>query len=280
MTSTDERPVPRPLALPPTTGDAELDALARLLATVARLRAPDGCPWDREQTVLSMAPSLVEEAFEAVEAIERGDEAATVEELGDLLMVIVLVAHIASQEGRFDLGAAARAVGDKLIRRHPHVFGDVVVDGAAHAILNWEKIKAAERRSMAGDASALAGVPVALPALQRAQRLAAKAIAAGFRWADARGALAKLEEEVRELREALESEPPDAEHVRSELGDVLIAAAFLGTYLDVDAERATRDALRRFEARFRSMEEALGERLREAPLAELLAAWRVAKASV
>ena len=285
----------RPLDEPSPTGDARLDALARLIAIVDRLREPGGCPWDREQTVASMAPSLVEEAHEAVEAIDRAEAAArgvdgegrpggeradegTVEELGDLLMVVVLIARIASEERRFDLAAVARAVGEKLIRRHPHVFGDVEVDGSEVAIRNWERIKQAERREKRGDASALAGVPAALPALQRAERIASKAISAGFRWSDERGALAKLVEEVEELRAQMEAPEPDRERLEEELGDVCLAAAFLGRYLGLDPEKATRAALRRFDARFRIVERALGERLRSAPLEELVAAWRAAKA--
>ncbi|MCZ6596522.1 MAG: nucleoside triphosphate pyrophosphohydrolase [Planctomycetota bacterium] len=272
----------RPFETPPPTGDERVDALARLVAIVDRLRAPDGCPWDREQTVDSMAPSLVEEAHELVEAIESGTDEGTVEEAGDLLMVVVLICRIAQDEGRFDLADAVGAVGDKLIRRHPHVFGgvDVALDakGAAHAIANWERIKSEERRSKNADASALAGVPKALPALQRVQRIGAKAIAAGFRWADAEGALKKLEEEVAELREAFDA--GDEDRVAAELGDVLLAGAFLGTYLEIDPERVTRESLRRFESRFREMEGILGDRLRDAPLAELIEAWRRAKARV
>ena len=273
-------PRPRPLDEPPPSGDPRLDALARLLAIVDRLREPGGCPWDREQTVASMAPSLIEEAFEAVEAIDRTDDESVVEELGDLVMVVTLISRIASEAERFDVGAVARAVADKLIRRHPHVFGDVVVDGSEVAFRNWERIKRAERAAKQGDASALAGVPVALPALQRSDRIAAKAISAGFRWSDEAGAFAKLVEEVEELREQLQAPEPDRERVESELGDVLLAAAFLGSYLKLDPEKAARASLRRFEARFRCMERALGERMGAAPLDELLAAWRAAKAEV
>ncbi len=283
---TAPQPVPRPLEPVRATGDERLDALARLLAIVDRLRAPDGCPWDREQTVASLAPSLVEEAFEAVESIDLGLDAETAAELGDLLMVIALIARVASEERRFDLATVARAVAEKLVRRHPHVFGDVQVDSSAHAIANWEKIKAAERVSERKDSSALAGVPTALPALQRASRIAAKAISAGFRWQDARGALAKLGEADGELAELVEpdsagSAPGAADRARleEELGDVLLSAAFLGHYLELDPERAARSALRRFEARFRAMETKVGERLRSAPLEELLAAWRDAKAA-
>src|SRR5262245_50700099 len=172
---------PRPLEEPRKTGDPRLDALARVLAIVDRLRADDGCPWDREQTVASMAPSLVEEAHEAVESIDAGHERETAAELGDLFMVIALIGKIAEQEGRYDLGMIGNAVAEKLSRRHPHVVGEVQVDSSKQALANWEKIKEAERRQEQKDASALAGVPVALPALQRASRVAAKAISAGFK---------------------------------------------------------------------------------------------------
>ncbi|MEM7310967.1 MAG: nucleoside triphosphate pyrophosphohydrolase [Planctomycetota bacterium] len=273
-----ETPAPRPLEPTHESGEPRLDALARLLAIVDRLRAPDGCPWDREQTVASMAPSLIEEAHELVEAIETESEAGTVEEAGDLLMVVFLICRIAEDEGRFDVSRAARAVGDKLIRRHPHVFGDAEVDGSEHVIANWERIKAEERAEKKEDASALAGVPGAMPALQRAHRVGAKAIAAGFRWEGPEGALAKVEEELGELREAFAA--GDREAIEAELGDLLMAASFLGNYLKVDPESATRASLRRFEARFRSMEARLGDRVREATLAEWMDAWRAAKAEL
>ena len=268
---------PRPLAEPAPTGDARLDALAKLLAIVDRLREPDGCPWDREQTVASMGSSLTEEAFEALEAIDHADDAGTAEELGDLLMVIALIARIAGEAGRFDIATIAETVSEKLVRRHPHVFGDAQVDGTEVVLQNWERIKKAEREDKAEDASALAGVPVALPALQRADRIGAKAIAAGFRWSDTGGALAKLTEEVGELTAELEAEEPDRARLESELGDVLVAAAFLGRYLKIDPEAAARDAVRRFERRFRSMETEIPGSLAERPLDELVAAWQRAK---
>jgi len=269
---------PRPLDEPRKTGDTRLDALARVLAIVDRLRASDGCPWDREQTVASMAPSLVEEAHEAVEAIDRKDDGETAAELGDLFMVIALIAKIAEQErGRFDLARIADAVAEKLVRRHPHVFGEVRVDSSTQALANWEKIKEGERRAEQKDASALAGVPVALPALQRASRVSAKAISAGFKWDDVEGALAKVREEVRELEQAFLERERSPERVEQELGDVLLAAAFLGQYLGLDPEKAAREALRRFEQRFRSMEAELGERLRSSTLPEMMAAWEKAK---
>ena len=274
----EETAAPRPLEATPETGDARLDAVARLLAIVDRLRAPDGCPWDREQTVASMASSLTEEAFEAVEAIDGGDDAGTREELGDVLMVVALIARIAEQGERFGLAQVADTVSDKLIRRHPHVFGDAKVEGTDGVLANWERIKQEERKSKETDASALAGVPVALPALQRADRLGGKAISAGFRWSDAAGALAKLREEVDELQAELDVEQPDAERLEHELGDVLLAGALLGRYLKIDPEAATRAAVRRFEERFRAMERAVDGPLAERSLEELVAAWQRAKA--
>lgn len=278
-------PGPRPLEEPRPTGDPRLDALARVLAIVDRLRAPDGCPWDREQTVASLAPSLIEEAHEAVEAIDAGPAPGGADsadrhaagELGDLFMVIALIAKVAEQEQRFDLATVANAVAEKLVRRHPHVFGEAQADSSSEVLANWEKIKAGERQAEQQDASALAGVPVALPALQRAARIAAKSVAAGFKWDDESGALAKLREEVAEFEQAYAARSRDPKRVEEELGDVLLAAAFLGHYLGLDPEKAARASLRRFEQRFRAMEGEVGERLRSAPLDELLAAWERAK---
>ena len=269
----------RPFEPPPPTGEPRADALRNLVAIVDRLRDPEaGCPWDLAQTVESLAPSAIEEAHELVEAVEAGRADNVIEEAGDLLMVVVLLARIAEQGGRFDLARAAGAVCDKLVRRHPHVFGDADATSADGAIRNWEAIKKAERLAKHGDASAVAGVPAALPALQRTDRIGQKAIAAGFRWQDASGALAKLEEEVRELREAVENAGGEGDaRVEEELGDVLLAGALVGTYLSIDPERATRSALRRFEQRFRRVEAELGERLRDATLDELVAAWGRAK---
>lgn len=279
---------PRPLDVPEPIGEPRADALRRLVAVVDRLRDPDGCPWDRKQTLETVVPHLIEEAHELVEAVEARDDAHAAEEAGDVLMGIVLLARIAEQEGRFDLAAVAGGVADKLVRRHSHVFGDVVAGDAAAAVANWEAVKRAEREGKSEDASALAGVPVALPALQRAARLAAKARAAGFRWSDAAGAMAKVHEEVGELREACdeaEALAPGApelagaarERIEHELGDLLIAAAFLGNYLGLDPERAARAALRRFEARFRALEARVGGPLADQPLEALLAHWRAIK---
>ena len=280
---------PRPFEVPEPTGEARADAVRKLLAIVDRLRDPlDGCPWDREQTLETVAPHLVEEAHELVEAVEVRDDTHAVEEAGDLLMGIALLARIAEQEGRFDLAAVAEAVSAKLVRRHPHVFGEKRAGSAEQALANWEAIKRSERAEAKTDSSALAGVPAALPALQRARRAAQKAISAGFRWSSVQEALAKLREELSELEREIEGgglagearARPGADlaaRLEHELGDVLLSGAFLGVYLGLDPERAAREALRRFERRFRAMEGELPGPLAERTPDELLAAWRRAK---
>lgn len=286
----EPKSAPRPLEVPAPIGEPRADALRQLVAIVDRLRAPDGCPWDREQTLASTVPHLIEEVHELAEAVETGDFPHAVEEAGDVLMGLVLLARIAEQDGRFDLATVALGVSEKLVRRHPHVFGDVPAGSAEEALRNWDAIKRQERADKAEDTSALAGVPVALPALQRAQRLGSKALSAGFRWSDVRGALAKLREEVDELSAEIEradldgardAKPSADERARleHELGDVLMAGAFLGNYLKLDPERATRAALRRFDTRFRAMEAALGRPFSECTLTEMMAAWQRAKES-
>lgn len=262
--------------------DARLAAVRRMLEIVDRLRDPGGCPWDREQTVESMAPYAVEEAHELREAIESGDPRAMAEEAGDCLMSVSMIARIASEHGTFDLARACEAVSDKLVRRHPHVFADGDAETAGEVLETWEEIKKAERAGRAEDASALAGVPRTLPALQRAGRVSEKAVAAGFAWEDAAGALAKLGEEVAELEGALgvSSEPLTGdrkERVEHELGDVLIAGAFLAQYLGLDPERLCGRALDRFETRFRHMESECGGDLSGRSLDELMRAWSQAK---
>jgi ATP diphosphatase len=242
-----------------------------------------------------MATFELEEGFELVEAIENDDDAGTVEELGDVLMVLVLIARIATEEGRFDIEGAAQAVTQKLIRRHPHVFGEARAEDSDEALKNWEAIKKEERREREEDASALAGLPLALPALLRAARTSSKARSAGFRWKSPAGALEKLSEELAELHEALEGadlegagpgesriqlDPGTLARASEELGDLLLSAAILGDYLRIDPEAACRGALRRFEARFRHMETSLGGDLHGPSLEELLAAWQEAKSGL
>jgi nucleoside triphosphate diphosphatase len=270
---------PHPSETPAAADDPRVLAFARLLGVVDRLRGENGCPWDKKQTVASMAKYLVEESYEALEAVERKTDADVAEECGDLLMVIALVARIAQEGQRFDMATVGHGVSDKLVRRHPHVFGEVVAQDAETVLANWEAIKKEERAGKQEDASALAGVPLALPALQRAARISSKAVSAGFKWDDAAGAVAKLDEEQRELAQALEQSGTKKDaRVEHELGDVLLAGAFLASYLDLDPEALCRKALTRFESRFRAMEGDLPGPMKEQALPVLMAAWERAKA--
>ena len=254
-------------------------AIARLLSIMDRLRDPGGCPWDREQTLRTLTPYLLEEAHEVIEAIESGDTAHHREELGDLLFQVVFQARIAREEGKFDFADVCDAISEKLTRRHPHVFGDVSVSGSGEVVKNWERIKADERKQK-GQAprSAIGGVPVALPALVRAERLTEKAGAVGFDWPDARSVLAKVREELSELEMEIDAGAP--ERIEQELGDLLFALANLGRWLRVHPEEALRGTLRRFESRFQHIEEELrrrGKSPRESNLAEMDALWNEAK---
>lgn len=264
--------------MPPPMSEPE-KALRRLLDIMDRLRDPGGCPWDREQTLRTLTPYLLEEAHEVIEAIETGDVAHHREELGDLLFQIVFQARIAREEGKFDFAEVCDGIAAKLTRRHPHVFADVEVSGSREVIRNWERIKADERKEK-GQAprSAIGGVPVSLPALVRAERLTEKAGAVGFDWPDARSVLAKVREELEELTEAMDGGAP--ERIESELGDLLFAVANLGRWVKAHPEEALRGALRRFESRFHHIEERLLERGRspgQSTLAEMDALWNEAK---
>ena len=256
-------------------------ALSRLLAIMDRLRDPGGCPWDREQTLRTLTPYLLEEAHEVIEAIESDDAAHHREELGDLLFQIVFQARIAREQGKFDFADVCDAISDKLTRRHPHVFAEVTVSGSGEVVKNWERIKAEERKEKGQAArSAIGGVPLALPALVRAERLTEKAAAVGFDWPDAAGVLAKVREELAELEREL-SGGGTRERVESELGDLLFALANLGRFVKVHPEEALRGTLRRFERRFHHVEERLLQQGRtpgESSLAEMDGLWNEAKA--
>src|SRR5438093_8901666 len=195
------------------------ETFTRLVDLMARLRAPGGCPWDREQTPASLRPYLLEEVYEVLEAIDAGDPAHLRDELGDLLLQIVFQSQLATEAGRFTVADVARAIADKLVRRHPHVFGDVQVRDADEVMRNWRRLKAAEREAK-GETGALAGVPRALPALVRAEQLGEKAGHVGLDWPDATGVLDKVREELAELEAAIAAgERPAIEH---ELGDLLL----------------------------------------------------------
>ena len=247
--------------------DETLENLARLIDIMARLRAPGGCPWDREQTWDSLRPYLVEEAYEVLEAIERADVAALRDELGDVLLQVVFHAEIAAEGGHFRLADVARAIADKLIRRHPHVFADVRVRDADEVVRNWRRIKAEERRAAGGDADEglLASVPSALPALARAQQMSEKLSQAGLDWPDLDGVLAKLDEERRELAEAIVG--GDRAAAARELGDLLLTMTSVARHLDVQAEMALRDATSRLARRVAHVEAAARAAAR--PLADL-----------
>jgi len=257
----------------------------RLLAVMAQLRDPDsGCPWDVEQTFATIAPYTIEEAYEVADAIERGDYGDLKDELGDLLLQVVFHARMAEESGHFDFDGIATAIAEKMIRRHPHVFGDERVDGAAAQTRAWEEQKAAERAArQAGSASAPAGVldglPLALPALLRAYKLQKRAARVGFDWPTAAPVHDKLHEELAELEHAADA--GDAHAVAEEIGDLLFACANLSRHYGVDPEAALRAANAKFERRFRAMEDAAGENgedLAAAGLERLEAMWQAAKA--
>lgn len=256
-------------------------AFDRLVTIMARLRAPDGCPWDREQTLETLRKYVVEETYEVLEAIEQGDPKAHCEELGDLLLQVVFQARIREEEGAFAAADVANAISDKLERRHPHVFGDrsVIAEDAATVVQNWAAIKAQEKAAAGpGPKSALDGVPQAMPALQRAMRIGEKAAVAGFDWRAIGGVLDKLDEEAAELRAALAS--GDSAAIEGELGDYLYTIVNVCRHLNVDAEAALRQTTRRFEQRFRRLEAEIvaeGHVLKDLPDEELERRWQAAK---
>jgi len=230
------------------------DSFLRLVGIMARLRGPGGCPWDREQTPESLRPYVIEEAYEVLEAIEGGDPDALRDELGDLLLQVVFQAELAAEAGRFTIADVASTVADKLVRRHPHVFGGVEVRDADEVMRNWRRIKAEEVHARGGEHDPLASVPAALPALARAQQLGEKARQLGLDWADTAGVLAKLREEQAELEAAVAAD--DRAAAARELGDVLLTLTSLARHLHVPAEMALRDAADRFVVRARRAEAA------------------------
>jgi MazG family protein len=251
-----------------------------LRALSARLRAPDGCPWDREQTLESLKTYIIEEAYEVVDAVGAQDPGMLAGELGDLLFQIVFAAQIAEEQGWFGIDGVCRRIHAKMVYRHPHVFGDVEVSGAGEVVRNWEALKSRERKA----SGALAGVPRQLPALLKALRITEKAAAVGFDWERANDVVAKLEEEVAELAAELGPDPAarPREGVREELGDVLFVLANLARQLGIDPEAALQGANEKFARRFASMEEqarARGVELGSLSLADLDALWETVKSS-
>jgi MazG family protein len=243
--------------------------LLELIRVIHRLQAPDGCPWDREQTHQSLARHLLEEAHETLEAIDAGDAERLREELGDLLLQVVFHAEIGARDGSFDVDDVAEAVVAKLVKRHPHVFGDVQVSSSDEVLVNWERIKAGEK----GEHPVDHDIPVTLPALARASKVQRRAAGTGFDWRTREAALVKVHEELKELEAA------PMERAEDEMGDVLFAMAALGRQLGVDPETALRKATARFAERFDRMKEraaAEGVNLETLDDAELLERFRSA----
>jgi MazG family protein len=261
-------------------------AIDRLLAVMARLRDPEGgCPWDVEQTFETIAPYTIEEAYEVADAIARRDMADLKEELGDLLLQVVYHSQMASErpdaDGAFTFHEVAAAIADKMIRRHPHVFGDATVESAAAQTRAWEETKAEERRrkGKAEADSLLDDLPFALPALTRAEKLQKRAARGGFDWPESAQVLDKIDEELTELKAEM-ARGADVDRLEDELGDVLFTVANLARHLKLDPEEALRRTNRKFERRFRMIERALaqdGRRMVEVDLDELEALWRAAK---
>lgn len=248
-----------------------------LVAIMARLRADDGCPWDREQTHESLRPYLMEEAYEVLEAVDSGDPQKLCGELGDLLLQIVFHAQIAAENGEFGIADVCHRISHKLRHRHPHVFGDVTVRDSGEVVDNWERLKRQEAEH-APRTSVLDGVPTALPSLRRAAELQKRAARVGFDWPDVDGPLQKVSEELHELAQARCAADPEA--VQRELGDLLFAVVNVSRFLAVDAEDALRLACQRFSQRFRQIEEAVansGQDMTAMPLADLDRLWEAAK---
>ena len=249
-----------------------LESVSRLCEIVARLRAPGGCPWDREQTHQSLIPGLLEEAYEVAEAIRAQDDENLREELGDLLLQVVMHAQIASEEGRFTLAEVSREIADKLVRRHPHVFGESEARDTKAVLKQWDAIKRAENKSE--DVAYLAGLTKALPALMRAQKAQTKAARVGFDWPDHAPVIAKVEEELEETKDAISAQQPDA--IADEIGDLLFAVVNLARKNNIDAEGALAASTEKFIARFHGVEKELkqrGKKLGESDLEEMDEIW-------
>ena len=253
-----------------------------LVALMARLRGPDGCPWDREQDARSLRTYLLEEAYEVLDAIEADDPQALQDELGDLLLQVIFHAQIAREQGRFSIDDVLTRLHEKLVRRHPHVFGAVKVENAEQVVTNWEGLKAAERQAHIeaphGDNSVLAGVSRSLPAALEAYQLTRRAAQVGFDWERLEDVLAKLDEEVAELRTAVAVENRD--RLEDEVGDLLFVAVNVARTLGVDPEVALRRTNRKFVERFRAIEQELakqGKRVEDASLEEMDALWERSK---
>ncbi|NJM06523.1 nucleoside triphosphate pyrophosphohydrolase [Candidatus Gracilibacteria bacterium] len=270
---------PLVLAITPLALSDDRGSFERLAWVIARLYAPGGCPWDRRQSHRSLRNAVLEEAYEVIETLDNNDQQGLCEELGDLLIAIISHSEMARQAGSFQLGDVLEQVSDKLMRRHPHVFGDLAVSDSNEVLANWEAIKAQELAAKGRSReSAIDGIPVALPAVATAQQLAKKAGRAGFEWADLAQVWGKLDEELAELRSAVAS--GDEAAIHDELGDVLATTVKLAYWLKVDAETALREANAKFCRRFRYVEQAAaaqGTTLTAMSLEAMLTLWNEAK---
>lgn len=261
-----------------TSDQSVSDSFARLCEIVARLRAPDGCPWDREQTNATLLPPLIEEAYEVAEAVRTQDDQNLCEELGDVILLAVMHAQIATESQRFNIQQVLSGVADKLVRRHPHVFGQSAVRDTEGVLLQWEAIKREEKDHR--EKHYLANIPKALPALMRAQKIQKKVARVNFDWAQVSEVMAKIDEELAEAKEAIASGDPQA--VAEEVGDLLFAVVNLARKNDLDAETALQNATDKFISRFSELENRLraqGRTLGEPRLEELDEIWNDVKRS-
>jgi MazG family protein len=284
-------PIPDALpSLAPLPGKQTGAEVSRLVGLMQRLLAPDGCPWDREQTLETLVPYLIEETYEVIDALAEGTVEDHREELGDLLLQVVFQAELRHAQGKFGIDDVARGIVEKLVYRHPHVFGPVKAQTSEEALASWARLKAEQKAAKAVTAtgtasaektSALDGIPRSAPALVRAARAGEKASAVGFDWPDAHGSRAKVSEELEELDAAWAS--GDREEMTHELGDLLFAVANLARKLGLDAESALRQATDRFSRRFEHMEDATsvkGQRISDHSLDEMNQLWESAKAAL
>ena len=251
----------------------------RLKEIMKRLRSPDGCPWDREQNLESLRTYLVEETYEVIDAIDEKDGDRHREELGDLLLQIVFQAQIAAEEGRFTIDDVARSISEKLVRRHPHVFGEESVSSSREVLHNWEQLKREEREEKGGG-SVLEGIPKALPALTKAQRIGEKVSRVGFDWKNRKGVMEKVYEELDELKKAVDTEA--TQEIEREMGDLLFSLVNLSRHLGIDLENALQGANRKFISRFQYIEEKLRGRkmdLKDASLDDMDGLWEESKSA-
>src|SRR5215475_8098096 len=260
------------------------DEFTRLADIVARLRAPDGCPWDREQTIDTLKRYVLEETYEVLDAIDRHDHDALREELGDFLFEAVFVAQLEHDDGHFSIAESVKSIADKLVRRHPHVFarhtGEAALETADQVRTRWEEIKTEERGGTAKTKTLLSGIPLTLPALLRAYQIGARAASVGFDWSRADDVVAKIREEVEEIQEVVSAGGIDQDRIEEEVGDLLFAIANLSRKLGVEPETALRKANDKFTRRFTAMDAAIGasgRQMRDMTLNELEAEWQRVK---